>query len=140
MDTQPTTITVQVTVNAPIEKTWYYFTTAAHIEKWNNASDDWHCPKAVNDLRRGGIFSYTMAAKDGIFGFDFVGLYDDVLENELIMYTIADGRKVKISFASNGDVTEVVETFEAETENSIEMQQGGWQAILNNFKKYAESN
>ena len=140
MEQTKTVITVSATVNAPIEKVWDYFTQPQHIIQWNHASDDWHCPKAENDLRIGGKFSSTMAAKDGSFSFDFWGVYDDVLENELIMYTMGDGRTAKITFASNGDITEVVTDFEAEQENSVELQQGGWQMILNNFKKYTESN
>lgn len=133
-------ITVQTTVNALIQKVWKYWTAPEHITQWNNASDDWHCPKAENDLRKGGKFSFTMAAKDGSFSFDFWGTYNDILENELIIYTMGDGRKAKITFASIGDVTKVIETFEAEEDNAVELQQGGWQAILNNFKKYTESN
>lgn len=140
MEQTKTVITVSATVNAPIEKVWNCFTQPQHIIQWNHASDDWHCPKAENDLRIGGKFSSTMAAKDGSFSFDFWGVYDDVLENELIMYTMGDGRTAKITFASNGDITEVVTDFEAEQENSVELQQGGWQMILNNFKKYTESN
>jgi uncharacterized protein YndB with AHSA1/START domain len=133
-------ITVTASIEAPIEKVWYLWTTPEYIKQWNNASDDWHTIHAENDLQIGGKFLSRMEAKDGSFGFDFWGIYDDVLENELIMYTMGDGRKAKITFGSIGTVTEVVTTFEPETENPIEMQQGGWQAILNNFKKYAETN
>ena len=134
-----TTITVKTSINASIQKVWQCFTAPQHITQWNHASPDWHCPKAENDLRIGGKFSYTMAAKDGSFSFDFWGIYDDILENELIMYTMGDGRKATITFASNGDVTEVVTNFEPEQENSLELQQGGWQAILNSFKNYTET-
>ena len=134
-----TNITVQTTVNAPVEKVWKYFTSPEQIIKWNNASDDWHTPKAENDLRTGGKFVYRMEARDGSFGFDFGGEYDKVEVNKTIEYTIGDGRKVKVSFSGDGDTTTVTETFEAESTNPIEMQRGGWQAILNNFKKYAES-
>jgi len=132
-------ITVEATVNAPVEKVWKFFTEPKHITKWNNASDDWHSPKSENDLRVGGKFLTRMEAKDGSFGFDFGGVYDDVKPNQLIAYTIGDGRKVKVSFTTEGKSTTVRETFEAETENSTEMQKNGWQAILNNFKKYTES-
>ena len=132
-------ITVSVSINASIEKAWQCFTAPQHITQWNNASPEWHCPKADNDLRIGGKFSYTMAAKDGSFSFDFGGVYDDILENELIMSTLGDGRKLKVTFASIGDSTEVVENFEPEDENPVEIQQGGWQAILNNFKNYTEA-
>ena len=133
-------ITVENTINAPVEKVWEYWTKPEHITKWNNASDDWHTPHAENDLRAGGSFVSRMEAKDGSMGFDFGGKYDAVRNNEYIEYTIGDGRKVKINFLSNGTTTKVVEAFEAENTNSIELQKGGWQAILDNFKKYTESN
>ena len=135
-----TLITVQTTVKAPVEKVWKLWTAPEHITKWNNASDDWHTPFAENDLRVGGKFLARMEAKDGSYGFDFGGVYDEVKENEVIEYTIGDGRKVIVNFTGNANETKVVETFEAETTNSIEMQRGGWQAILDNFKKYAEAN
>jgi uncharacterized protein YndB with AHSA1/START domain len=131
-------VTVKATVNAPVEKVWEYWTEPKHITKWNNASDDWHTPIAENDLRVGGKFLTRMEAKDGSFGFDFGGIYDEVKLNEVISYTLGDGRKVNITFKGQGNETEVIETFDAETMNSIEMQQAGWQAILDNFKKYSE--
>lgn len=133
-------ITVENTVNAPVEKVWKLWTAPEHITKWNNASEDWHTTRAENDLRVGGKFLSRMEAKDGSFGFDFEGVYTQVRTNEAIVYTIADGRKVEITFTSASDATKVVETFEAETENPIELQRGGWQAILDSFKKYAEAN
>ena len=138
MENNKTNITVESTVNAPIKKVWEYFTKPEHVTKWNNASDDWHTPRAENDLRKGGNFNYRMEAKDGSFGFDFGGIYDEVETNKYIEYTMGDGRKVKVSFSENGNATEVSETFEAETQNTIELQRGGWQAILDNFKKYVE--
>lgn len=136
---EKTTITVETTVNAPVEKVWNFWTSPEHIVKWNSASDDWHTPKAENDLRTGGAFSSRMEAKDGSFGFDFGGVYDEVRTNELIAYTMGDGRKVEIIFTSNGSTTKVTEAFEAESENPIEMQKGGWQAIMDSFKKYTET-
>jgi uncharacterized protein YndB with AHSA1/START domain len=135
-----TEITVSVIVNAPLQKVWQFWTLPEHIKQWNFASDDWHTPKAENDLRVGGKFLSRMEAKDGSFGFDFLGVYDEIKENKLITYTMVDGRKAKIIFINEGNATKVIETFEAENENSIELQQGGWQAILNNFKKYSEGN
>lgn len=132
-------ITIKTTINAPIERVWTYFTKPEYIMQWNNASPDWHTPAATNNLTVGGKFSYTMAAKDGSFSFDFEGIYDDVQENKLITYTITDDRKVEVIFEVNGDIVEVTETFEAENQNPIEMQRGGWQAILDNFKKLVES-
>jgi len=133
-----TTITVATTIAAPIENVWKLWTEPEHIKKWNNASDDWHTPKAQNDLRKGGKFLIRMESKDGKMGFDFSGVYDNVKTNELISYTLDDGRKVKITFTSVGNNTKVEEAFEAESENSIDMQESGWQSILNNFKKYTE--
>lgn len=137
---QATVITVKNTVNAPIEKVWDYWTNPDHITKWNNASDDWHTPSAVNDLTVGGNFSYRMEAKDGSFGFDFGGVYDEIKENKYIEYTIGDGRKVKVTFTAKGNATDVEEKFEAENMNTVELQKAGWQAILDNFKKYTENN
>ena len=135
-----TVLTVENMINAAVEKVWQYWTKPEHITKWNNASDDWHTPRAENDLRVGGHFVSRMEAKDGSMGFDFGGIYDTVRNKEYIEYTIADGRKVKIFFSAQGNSTKVVESFEAENTNSIEMQQGGWQAIPDNFKKYTEAN
>jgi uncharacterized protein YndB with AHSA1/START domain len=135
-----TTITVQSTINAPVEKVWKYWSGPEHITKWCNASDDWHTPRAENDLRVGGRFQSRMEARDGSMGFDFGGAYDEVKKNELISYIMDDNRKVKIRFTNNGNETKVIESFEAEDANPIELQRGGWQAILDNFKKYVEAN
>jgi uncharacterized protein YndB with AHSA1/START domain len=141
METQEKTmITVENIVNAPVEKVWEYWTKPEHITKWNYASDDWHTPSADNDLRVGGRFVSRMEAKDGSSGFDFWGVYDSVKTNEYLEYTMGDGRKAKITFTAQGNKTKVTESFEAENENSIDLQRGGWQAILDNFKKYTESN
>ena len=137
---QKTVLTVETTVNAPLEKVWQYWSSPEHITKWCSPSDDWHTPTAENDLRTGGKFSSRMEAKDGSMGFDFAGVYDEVRPNEYIEYTIGDGRKVEITFSTSGNQTKVVENFEAESMNPIEMQQGGWQAIIDNFKKYTENN
>lgn len=134
-----TVITVAATVNAPIETIWAAWTEPKHITKWNFASVDWHAPTAENDLRPGGKFSFRMEARDESFGFDFGGVYDDVKTNELISYTLGDGRKVKITFKNHEHGVKISESFEAESTNPIEMQRGGWQAILDNFKKYVES-
>jgi len=139
METTLKAITVETTVKAPIEKVWAAWGEPKHIMQWCHASDDWHAPYADNDLRTGGKFKTTMAAKDGSFSFDFGGVYDNVEKHKLIEYKIEDGRNVKIAFSSNGNETKVVETFDPESQNPIEMQRGGWQAILDNFKKYTES-
>ena len=136
---EKTTITVQTIVNAPVEKVWKFWSEPKHITQWCQASDDWHAPKAENDLRPGGKFSTTMAAKDGSMSFDFGGVYTNVETHKSIAYTIGDGRKVKIDFTPEGSKTRVTETFEAEGSNPVEMQRGGWQAILDNFRKYTES-
>ena len=134
----PQSITIEQVIAAPVEKVWQYWTTPEHITQWNNASDDWYTPRAESDLRTGGRFSYRMEARDGSVGFDFWGTYDMITPNEKLEYTLGDGRKVTIQFTPEGDGTKVVERFEAETENPVEMQQTGWQAILDNFKAYTE--
>ncbi|MFC0182631.1 Uncharacterized conserved protein YndB, AHSA1/START domain [Pseudarcicella hirudinis] len=131
-------ITVEATVKAPVKKVWEFWTKPEHITKWCQASDDWHAPYAENDVRVGGKFKTTMAAKDGSMSFDFEGVYINVEEDKLIEYLIADGRKVSISFAAEGNETNVTETFDPEDTNPHEMQKGGWQAILDNFRKYTE--
>jgi uncharacterized protein YndB with AHSA1/START domain len=139
METQEKiTITVQNIVNAPLAKVWEYWTKPEHITAWNNASDDWYTPRAENDLRPGGKFSFRMEARDGSMGFDYGGDYDVVRQNDTIESTLGDGRKVKVTFTPEGNATKVVESFEAEGTHPIEMQRGGWQAILDNFKKYVE--
>ena len=137
--TSNTVLTVQVTVDAPVEKAWESFTNPDHIVKWNQASPDWHSPWSKNDLRVGGAFSTRMEAKDGSFGFEFGGIYDAVEINKYIEYTLGDGRKVTVTFSDEGSATKVVETFEAESTNPIEMQQGGWQAIMDSYKNYTEA-
>lgn len=138
--TTPTVITIAATINAPVSKVWTYWTEPEHVMQWNAASDDWHTPRAENDLREGGSFSFTMAAKDGSFSFDFGGIYDVVEMHRSIAYTLGDGRKVTVNFSPDGDTTQVTEHFEAEQVNPVEMQREGWQAILNNFKKHVENN
>jgi uncharacterized protein YndB with AHSA1/START domain len=134
-----TTVTIETTVKAPVEKVWNYWTSPGHITQWNHASDDWHTPYAENDLRVGGKLSSRMEAKDGSFGFDFWAIYDAVKPHEYIDATIGDGRKWEVHFTTNGGETKVVERFEAEGTNPVEMQRAGWQAILDNFKTYTES-
>jgi len=131
-------ITVKAIINAPVEKVWNFWTNPAHITRWNNASDDWHTPRAENDVREGGKFLVRMEAKDGSAGFDFGGEYTRVVPFKRIEYVMGDGRKVQIDFTSNRDRTEVKESFDPEQENSKEIQQSGWQSILDNFKKYVE--
>nr|WP_294905047.1 SRPBCC family protein [uncultured Lacibacter sp.] len=140
MSTQSATvITVETIVNAPVEKVWDVWNNPDHITKWNSASPDWHTPWAKNDLRVGGTLTARMEAKDGSFGFDFAGVYDVITNNEYIEYTLGDGRKVKVSFTAEGHATKITESFDAESENPVEMQQMGWQAILDSFKRYTES-
>ena len=136
--TAKTMITIEAEVDAPVEKVWNCWKAPEHIVNWCHASDDWHAPAAENDLRTGGNFKTTMAAKDGSFSFDFSGVYTEVIENESIKYTMDDGRTAAITFIREDDKTFIEESFEAESQNTLELQRGGWQAILNNFKKYTE--
>lgn len=139
METKSQAITIEATIKAPVEKVWKLWNDPEDIKKWCSASDDWHTPRSENDLRVGGKFMSRMEAKDGSFGFDFGGVYDEVVNHKAIAYTMGDARKVTITFTANGNETKIVETFDPESENPIEMQRDGWQAILNNFKKYAET-
>lgn len=136
--TNPTVIHIAATINAPVDKVWKYWSSPEDIIQWNSASADWHTPSATNDLRPGGSFSSRMEAKDGSFGFDFGGVYDEVKKNELIAFTLGDGRKVTVKFTTEDNTTHIDEEFEAESTNPVEMQRGGWQAILDNFKNYVE--
>lgn len=131
-------ITVETTINAPIETVWERFNKPEHVMKWNHASDDWHSPRAENDLRAGGKFNYRMEAKDGSAGFDFGGEYAEVVPNQKIAYVMGDGRKVEVNFGEQEGETHITTVFDPESQNPPEFQKAGWQAILDNFKKYAE--
>lgn len=131
-------IIVAVRISAPVEKAWRYFNDPEHVTKWNHASDDWHSPRAQNDLRPGGIFNYRMESKDGSEGFDFTGTYSEIVPLEKIAYVMLGGRKVTVTFKEEGESTVVTTTFDPETQNPPDMQRAGWQAILDNFKKHAE--
>ncbi|HLN20631.1 MAG TPA: SRPBCC family protein [Bacteroidales bacterium] len=132
-------ITVETIVNVPVEKAWELWTTPWHIMHWNFASIDWHTTYAENDFRVGGKFLYRMEPVNGRQGFDFSGEFTSIELYKVIDYVIADGRKVKVTFEVKGFRTRIAEIFEAETKNRRDLQQEGWQAILDNFKRYAES-
>jgi uncharacterized protein YndB with AHSA1/START domain len=134
-----TRISVQAIIAANTKKVWDYYTRPEHITKWNFASDDWQCPSATNDMRVGGKYSSRMEAKDGSWGFDFEAIYDEVVAHENFTYTMTDGRKVTTRFENQGNTTNVITTFDAEHENPIDLQRDGWQAILDNFKKYVKT-
>lgn len=133
-------ITIEATINASPSKVWEYYTQPDHIINWNFADASWCCPNASNDLRVGGKYSARMEAKDGSFGFDFEATYTDVIDQEQLSYTMPDNRTVTVTFDAENGKTKVTTLFDAEGENPIEMQRVGWQAILNNFKSYVESN
>ena len=132
-------IIVETTIDAPLEKVWKCWMTPDDIAQWNNASNDWFTPSADNDLTVGGKFVYRMEARDGSFSFDFSGTYQTIKEKELLEYALTDDRKVTVIFAETDGQTKVTETFEPDTENPNEVQQQGWQAILDNFKQYVET-
>jgi uncharacterized protein YndB with AHSA1/START domain len=140
MNSERTTVTVETSVHAPISKVWSCWTEPIHITQWNAASDDWHTPRAENDLRTGGVFTSRMEARDGSSGFDFSGTYTEVIPHQHIAYTLGgdDGRKVDILFQTEGENVKITETFDAENINSIDRQKAGWQAILDRFKQYVE--
>ena len=137
---EATKIQVQANVAADKQKAWDFYAKPEHIVKWNFASDDWQCPRATNDMRVGGKYSARMEAKDGSFGFDFEAVYDQIVPGEKFQYTMPDGRLVNVEFEKNGNSTNVKVLFDAESVNSLELQKGGWQTILDNYKKYAEKN
>lgn len=134
-----TKITVAATINADAKKVWNYYTNPVHITKWNFADPSWHCPKASNDMKIGGKYFARMEAKDGSFGFDFEAIYDEIKMGKSFSYSFED-RNVTVELKDLGDKTKIIVVFDPEQENSIEMQKGGWQAILNNFKNYTETN
>lgn len=140
VDGQSSSVTVYTWIQAPIEKVWEYYTGAAHMRGWNFASDDWECPTASVDLREGGSFSSRMQAKDGSFGFDFGATYTKVDAPTSLSYTMGDGRSVDVALRAEGEYVQIAVRFDIEKLNSRDMQKGGWQAILNNFKKYVEMN
>lgn len=132
-------IKIESLINAPKENVWEYYTSPEHIVNWNFAHPSWHCPSAENEMKPGGKYKARMEAKDGSFGFDFEAEYRSINEGKNFVYVIADGREVEVDFENLDGKTRVTVVFEAEKENSIEMQKGGWQAILDNFKNYTES-
>jgi len=132
-------ITIRATVFANKQKVWEYYTQPEHITKWNFANDDWCCPSASNDLKVGGRYVARMEAKDGSFGFDFDAVYTEINEGQNFTYEFG-GRFATVDFKETDGQTEVTITFDPETENSIDLQRQGWQAILDNFKKYTEAN
>ncbi len=135
-----TKITVSAEISADTKKVWEYYIQPEHITKWNFASDEWHCPSAENDLRSGGKLKSRMEAKDGSVGLDFEATYDEAIDQKKITYTMLDGRRATTDFENSDSKTKITIVFDAETQNSVELQQNGWQAILDNFKKYVESN
>ncbi len=134
-----TAITISTTINAPIDQVWEAWTNPEHITQRNHASDDWHSPRAENDLRVDGRFKTRMEAKDGSAGFDFEGTYTNVNGKEIIEYTMDDSRRVSVKFIEDGESIKILETFETETQHSEEMQKQGRQMILDNFKNYVEN-
>lgn len=135
---EKTAITVKTTINNTIENVWSQFTQPEHIVNWNFASAEWHCPKAENELEVGKNFTYTMASKDGTMSFDFLGTYQEIVPMKRLTYLIADGRKVTVKFDQLDDKIIVTENFFPEAVHPLELQRNGWQAILDNFKKYTE--
>ena len=131
-------ITISTIINAPIHIVWEYWTQEKHITNWNFASTDWHCPSAKNNLTEGGEFHYTMAAKDNTMSFDFWGTYKKIEIEKSLEIILGDERKVYVYFEVIPNGTLVIETFDPEEVNPIELQQTGWQMILDNFKNYVE--
>ena len=133
-------ITISSTVKATKSKAWEFYTSPEHITQWNFADPSWHCASASNDMRVGGKYVARMEAKDGSFGFDFEAVYEAIVPDESFTYVLEDGRKATVTFEAQGDETLVTVVFDPEKENPIDMQKGGWQAILNNYAAYTEAN
>lgn len=136
---QQTKITIEATIAADTRKVWDYWTNPEHITKWNFATADWQCPAAENNLKVGGRYCARMEAKDGSMGFDFEAIYDEVVDQKTLTYTMGDGRQSTTFFENSDGRTKVTTTFDAEETHDVEMQRAGWQAILNNFKNYVET-
>jgi uncharacterized protein YndB with AHSA1/START domain len=132
-------ITIATTIRAPMKAVWDAWNTPADIGRWNAASDDWHTTRSTVDLREGGAFLSRMEAKDGSEGFDFEGTYTRIVPHGVIEYRMSDGREVRNEFVERGGAVSVTVTFDAERENPAEMQRAGWQAILDNFRRYVET-
>jgi uncharacterized protein YndB with AHSA1/START domain len=139
MGNESNSITVKIKIDKPIASVWQFWTNPADIANWNIPFENWHCPKVENDLKVGGKFCYRMESKDGNEGFDHDGIYDKVVENQLIEYTVSDGRKSIIEFISDGENTQITETFEPEKDNPIELQKEFCSSVLQKFKIYTES-
>lgn len=137
---KPTKVTVQATVNADSKKAWDYYMQPKHITQWNFADPSWHCPSAENDARVGGTYRARMEAKDQSFGFDFEAVYTEMSPGKSFTYKMGDGRMADVRFEDKAGKTEVTVNFDAENQNPVEMQKGGWQAILNSYKNYTENN
>jgi len=133
-------ITVSTEIDKPLIEVWDLFNEPEHIVNWNFAHESWECPSAKNDLQPEGKLEVRLQAKDGSFGFDLVGIYDEIQEYDFIKYHFEDGRNIDVVFEKlSEDKTKITQNFDPENQNSLDMQKQGWQAILNNFKKYAES-
>ena len=131
-------ISIQTRIAAERPKVWAYYTQPEHITQWNFASPDWHCPSAKNDLQVGGTYQSRMEAKDGSMGFDFIATYTAVDPGKSLTYVLEDGRQVEVVMNDHPDETVISIVFDAESQNPVELQRQGWQAILDNFKKYTE--
>lgn len=132
-------ISVSCSITLDKASVWKLWNSPEHVINWNFAAPEWHCPHAESDFQAGGKFSYTMAARDQSFSFEYSGVYDEIQESDVLNFTLDDGRKVTVEFVEENGVTQINEKFEPENENPLEMQRAGWQAILDNFKKYAET-
>ena len=131
-------ITVQSNIQAPVQKVWEYFTNPQHVINWNFAMPEWHCPSATNQLEVGGEFHYTMSARDNSMSFDFWGTYQKIEKEKNIQILLGDGRSMLVTFEMTDISTIITEKFEPEKENPVELQEAGWQIILDNFKRYIE--
>ena len=129
---------VSVQIAAALSEVWNKWTQAEHVVNWNFAHESWCCPKAEVDFRVGGASNYRMEAKDGSFGFDLKATFLDLQFPSYIASQLEDGRGVEVQFIEGENGVLLKQRFEPESENPLDLQQQGWQAILNQFKFYCE--
>ncbi len=129
-------VSIQTTIQKPIELVWKTYITPKHVDAWNHATEDWETFGATSDFRVGGYFKYPMRAKDHSFGFDFEGEFLQIEPLKYIKYRLLDDRIVEIKFSEQPKQVKVEVIFDTESENSVELQRQGWQQILDAFKRY----
>ena len=136
--TDNTLLTVQTLLKCDLARAWSAYTDPQAIVQWNFAAPEWHCPRADNDLRVGGMLRTRMEAKDGSMGFDFEGTYTEVVPLQRLAYALGEDRLVLAVFSDSDGQTQLTVSFTPDGSFPADYQIEGWQAILNNYKAFAE--